>query len=196
MCNAVDNLVLDSVMPGYDVVIAEHQLVRADPVTAWQAARGLDLMTVRSPILTASMWLRGLPARLTGRATPVSPQLVISNGGLPGWLVLGETDRELVFGAVGRFWQPVIEWRKVSNADFVDFDDPGWGKIAANFTVTPYGRNALVSYECRTTTTDPLSQRQFLRYWWLIRPFVAHIMRATLRTIKANAEGTGLRRSQ
>jgi hypothetical protein len=37
-------------------------------------------------------------------------------------------------------------------------------------------------------TTDPDSQRRFLRYWWLIRPFVGHIMRATLKKVKANAE--------
>jgi hypothetical protein len=26
------------------------------------------------------------------------------------------------------------------------------------------------------------------RYWWLIRPFVAYILRAVLRTIRANVE--------
>jgi hypothetical protein len=30
-----------------------------------------------------------------------------SGGELPGWLLLGEQpDRELAFGAVGKFWQP------------------------------------------------------------------------------------------
>jgi hypothetical protein len=45
-------------------------------------------------------------------------------------------------------------------------------------------------------TTDPDSHRRFLRYWWLIRPFVAHIMRATLRQIKVNAEAAAAPRSQ
>lgn len=27
-----------------------------------------------------------------------------------------------------------------------------------------------------------------MRYWWLIRPFVGHILRATLRTIAADAQ--------
>jgi hypothetical protein len=53
----------------------------------------------------------------------------------------------------------------------------------------PYGEFAsLLTYECRTVTTDPGSRRRFLSYWWIIRPFVAHILRATLRQIKANAE--------
>ncbi|GAY13516.1 hypothetical protein [Mycobacterium sp. shizuoka-1] len=104
--------------------------------------------------------------------------------------MLGERDgAEIAFGAVGRFWQPVIEWRSVDPTTFRGFDEPGWGKIAANFSVRPYGPGAtLLSYECRTATTDPRSRRRFARYWWLIRPFVAHILRATLRQIKANAE--------
>ncbi len=71
-------------------------------------------------------------------------------------------------------------------ADFARFAERGWGKIAANFSVAPYGdSHTLLSYECRTATTDPVSHRRFVRYWWLVRPFVAHIMRAT---IKADAE--------
>lgn len=44
------------------------------------------------------------------------------------------------------------------------------------------------NYECRTVTTDPASRQKFMRYWTVIRPFVAHIFRATVRTIRDNAE--------
>lgn len=185
-----DALLIDSVMPSYDAVIAEHILVAADPATAFTAARTLDLLTVRSPLLDLSMWLRGLPARLSGKSAPDMPELVIGeNMGLPGWTFLGERpNREIAFGAVGKFWQPTIEWRDVAAADFGAFDEPGWGKIAANFSVLPYGAAAaLVTYECRTLTTDPNSRRLFLRYWRLIRPFVGHVLRATLRQINADA---------
>jgi hypothetical protein len=124
---------------------------------------------------------------------------VIADGtGLPGWLLLGERiGREIAFGAVGKFWQPVIEWRDVPLADFASFTEPGWGKIAANFSVLPYGQSStLLSYECRTITTDLESRRQFLRYWWLIRPFVRHIMRATLKKIRADAEAAAELRRQ
>ncbi len=74
-------------------------------------------------------------------------------------------------------------------AEFPGFDEPGWGRMAANFSVLPYGeRGCLLSYECRTGTTDTLSSTRFRRYWRLIRPFVGHIMRATLAQIKRNAE--------
>ena len=182
---------LESAMPTYDVSIAEHIVVHADPATTFAAARELDLLTVHSPLLDLSMWLRGLPARVarTGSSVATTSLVIGQDMGLPGWTFLGEQrNREVAFGAVGKFWQPTIEWRDVTAADFPGFREPGWGKIAANFSVLPYGASAtLLSYECRTTTTDPVSLQHFLRYWWLIRPFVGHIMRATLRQIDANA---------
>lgn len=189
-----EGMIIESVMPRYDVVIAEHQVVDADAATTYDAARGLDLLTVHTPLLDAAMWVRQVPSRLAGRPATALPRLVVGEGvGMPGWLVLGErVGREIAFGAVGRFWKPVIEWRDVEAGDFAGFNEPGWGKIAANFSVTPYGSNkTLLSYECRTATTDSESHRLFARYWWLIRPFVAHILRATLRQIKTNAEATG-----
>lgn len=185
-----DALLIDAAMPTYDAVIAEHIVVSADPATTFAAARELDLLTVHSPLLDVSMWLRGLPSRLTGKAVARVPELVIGEGvGLPGWAFLGQRlNREIAFGAVGKFWRPTIEWRDVGVADFREFDEPGWGKIVANFSVLPYGVSAtLMTFECRTLTTDADSRRRFLRYWRLVRPFVGHILRATLRQIAANA---------
>ncbi|MFI5054750.1 MAG: hypothetical protein ACHQDE_10340, partial [Acidimicrobiia bacterium] len=73
---------------------------------------------------------------------------------------------------------------------FAAFAEPGWGKIAADFSVVAHGERAtLLTYECRTATTDPESHRRFMRYWWIVRPFVGHIFRATLATIREQAEG-------
>ncbi len=189
------HLLIESLMPTFDAVISEHLVVRADPATTFRAAEGLDLLTVRTPLVVVPMWIRGLPARWSGQAAPPPPRLVIGEGpAMPGWLLLGTTPgREIAFGAVGKFWQPVIEWRDVAQPEFRRFAEPGWGKIAANFSVAQYGENTLLSYECRTVTTDPESRQRFLRYWWLIRPFVSHIMRATLAKVKADAEATSAR---
>ena len=187
----MERMLIESATLAFDAVIAEHVVVAADPARTFEAAKALDLLTVRTPLLAASMWIRALPARLFGKEAPALPRLVIGEGvGLPGWLLLGERPgREIAFGAVGRFWKPVIEWRAVPLTEFPTFAEPGWGKIAANFSVLPYGADStLLSYECRTVTTDSESRRNFLRYWWLIRPFVGHIMRATLKQIKSNAE--------
>jgi hypothetical protein len=136
------------------------------------------------------MWIRGLPARWLRKTTSPPTRLLLAEGtGLPGWLLLGERPDPR-----NRLWRSRqvlathIEWRDVPQAEFGDFTEPGWGKIAANFSVVPYGENTLLGYECRTVTTDLESRRRFRRYWWLIRPFVGHIMRATLAKVKADAE--------
>ncbi len=188
---SVKPMIIDERMPVFDVMIAEHLVVDADPGATWQAAHELDFMGVHTPLMDASMWLRGLPARLRGQQQPPPAHLRLAeDGGLPGWLSLGEREGdEIAFGAIGVFWQPSISWRDVPLADFAGFAEPGYGKIACNLTVRDYGvGRTLLSYECRVATTDAGSRRKFARYWWLIRPFVAHIMRATVASIGADAQ--------
>jgi hypothetical protein len=198
-------LLIDTLMPTADAAIAVHEVVAADPEAAWRAAMDLDFLTVHTPLMDAAFWVRGAPAMVSGwwhgtPPPPPPPQMRLGDsmrgGGIEGWEVLGEhPGRETVFGAIGRFWTPQIEWRAPDPDGFASFDEPGWGKIACNFSVRPYGASrTLLTYEVRTVTTDAESRRTFLRYWWLIRPFVAHIMRASLRTIAepfAPREGEG-----
>jgi hypothetical protein len=184
-------LLVDAFMASFDTSIAEHLIVRRDPSATFNAARELDFLSVHTPLLDIAMWARGLPARIRGQAAEPPPRLVLSQGDpLPGWLLLGERpNRELAFGAVGKFWQPNIEWRDLAVDQFATFTEPGWGKLVADFSVLPYGTRAtLLTYECRTVTTDPAPRQKFMRYWTVIRPFVAHIFRATVRTIRDNAE--------
>lgn len=183
-------MIIDEQLPVYDVVLIEHLVVPADQSTTLNAAADLDFLTVSDPLLNGAMWLRGLPDRIRHRVQPPLPEMIVGQGvGLPGWLLLGErAGSEVAFGAVGKFWQTSIEWRDVALDEFAAFAETGWGKIACNFAVRPYGDGTtLLTYECRTATTDAVSRRKFGRYWWLTRPFVGHIMRATLATIAANA---------
>lgn len=183
---------LDSYLPVYDIVITEHLVVGADTKDVYRAAKEVDFLKVRSPLLTAAMFVRMLPARLRGHPPEVPPEFRVAadSFGLPGWLLLGKVaDREVAFGAIGRFWTAEIEWRDVPVEQFETFHEPGWGKIGCHFLVRTDGPGrSVLTYECRTGTTDSQARRKMARYWWLIRPFVGHIMRATLRTIAANAE--------
>jgi hypothetical protein len=189
-------LIIEQSLPRADVEIAEHRIVDASPDRTFSAARSLDFLTVRTPLLNASMWLRGLPARAKGEPEPEIASMRLSDAfdtghmELPGWLILGEEPgKEVAFGAVGRFWKPDIEWRDVPVEQFPAFEEPGWGKIAAGFSVLPYGSHrSVLTYACRVTTTDAGSRRRFARYWRLISPFVGHIFRATLTTIARDAE--------
>jgi hypothetical protein len=185
---------LDRFLPVYDVVSTEHLVIGADTDHIYRATKDLDFLTVRSPLLVASMFVRGLPMRLRGHApkTPLELHLTGDDPGLPGWLHLGDIPgREVTFGAIGKFWKADIEWKDVRREQFQTFGEPGWGKIACHFLVRADGPNRTVlSYECRTATTDPDARRLMARYWPLIRPFASHIMRATLRTISVKAAGT------
>jgi len=181
---------LDDALPAFDVLITESVVVDADPAATYEAVRALDFLSVRTPLLAISFWIRGLPQRVRGTSS-TPPRLVLAEGDpLPGWLVLGEERGvELAFGAVGKFWKCAIEWRDVDRADFTAFAEPGYGKIACDLRVRPCGdEHTLLTYECRTATTSPDARERFARYWWLIRPFVGHIMRATLTTIRRDVE--------
>jgi hypothetical protein len=183
---------LDQALPVYDVALTEHLVVEAGVDRLYATARDFDFMTVRAPLVSVLMTARALPGRLRRNApeAPTRLRLASDLGALPGWLVLGQDPaHELAFGAVGRFWTANLQWHQVPVEDFAGFDEPGWGKIGCHLLVRPDGpTRSLLTYECRTATTDPASRRAMARYWWAIRPFVGYILRATLRTIARDAE--------
>lgn len=183
---------LDKHLPVYDMAVTEHLVVAAEAAVTYRAVRELDFLTVRSPLLLAAMAVRGLPDRLRGRApaAPAHLRLTGDDPGLAGWLSLGvDPGHAVAFGAVGTFWTPQIVWHDLRHGDYRDFDEPGWGKIACQIRVHPDGPDrTVVTYECRTGTTDPVSRQSMARYWWLIRPFVSHILRATLKQVRDDAE--------
>jgi hypothetical protein len=184
--------VIDAQLSVYDVVLTEHVVVDAPPDVVFAAAKNFDFATTQAPLVTALMTLRAVPSRLAGRPVPTPQTLLLAKdpSALPGWVLLGEAEgREVAFGAIGTFWKADIKWLDVPADQFADFADPGWGKIACHLLVRPDGPGrSVLSYECRTATTDLASQAQMSRYWWLIRPFVAYILRAVVRTIKTNVE--------
>ena len=193
-------MLIDRYLPRFDVTLVEHLVVDADLATTWAALQDLDLMQVHTPLMDAAFAVRELPERIAARAgrarppSPPPPELKLSGDGpgLEGWLSLGDDPpREVAFGAIGRFWQPDIDWYDVSAMTpeaFGAFDEPGWGRLAANFSLRHYGDpRTLVSYEARTTTPDAASARRFGRYWMLVRPFVGHIMRAALSALGEDA---------
>lgn len=199
-------LLLDRYLPRFDVTVHEHAVVDADPVTTWRALQELDLMQVHTPLLDAAMYARGLPATLASRlgrrpAPPAPPPRLRLVGedasALPGWLSLGTVPgHEAAFGAVGRFWRPDIEWYDVEGMtpdQFAAFATPGWGRIASGLSLRPYGRSrTLVTYEARTAVSDPASARRFATYWVVVRPFAAHVLRATLEALRQKATASAL----
>lgn len=197
-------MLIDEVLPRCDEAESRAVLVNADPATVYGIARNLDLREVRTPLVTTAFAVRGAPERLARRwrrqppPAPPGPMRLadIGRGDAPpelgSWLVLGERPgEELVFGAVGRFWTPRIEWVTVDRAGYRDFIAPGYARIAANFAVVPAdARRAVLIYEVRVAATDIGAAMKSRAYWRLVHPFVGHIMAATLNTIRDVAERT------
>ncbi|PXY36975.1 hypothetical protein BA062_14000 [Prauserella flavalba] len=172
---------------------AQHLIVNTDTAKAYRAVRELDFTDIRGPIVGAAMWVRGLPERWHNRkhGPPREPTRMTLDDMEHGsdWVILGETSgSEIAAGVAGRFWKPVVQWHHVDASEFADFDEPGFGKIVMSFSVRPYGIGSLVSYDIRVSINDTMSTAAFAVYWKTVSPFVAAIQRATLRTIKANAE--------
>lgn len=189
-------MLIDDYLPEYDVTAVRHTVVEADPETTYRAAMTANLLDL-GPIVRTLGWLRIAPTavieRTRGRRSePLPDRLTFRDiGDSDEWVRLAEEPgEEFVFGAVGKFWQPAIEWRAVDPEEFADFDEPGYGKIAAALSVRPYGDGrTLLSYEARTTTTDADSRRRFRRYWRLIGPFAGYLMGKALERMAADAEG-------
>lgn len=190
-------MLIDQFAPRYDFVRTSHQLVDADPEATYRAVRDLDFTEVHGSVVDLSIWARGIPERMRARrhGPPRVPTRLTLGDLAAGseWVILGEQPGiELVFGAVGRFWKPVIEWRTIEPRDFADFAEHGWGKIACSLSTIPYGRNrTLLTYDVRTILDDPRTWVSFRRYWRVIAPFVGAIERATLRTIASAAQQGG-----
>jgi len=187
-------MLIDRYLPDYDVTLDCETRVDASLEETYRAIRSADL---RDPVISALFALRELPMRLARRlsgepAPPAPPKITfgtITQQG-PGWTVLAEEPgRELVIGSVGRFWEKDYGSRPVTADEFVSFHEPGYGKLAIGFSLRPDLRGGtLLRYEARTATTDATAYRKFHRYWALIRPGVALVMRSALHRIKLEAE--------
>ncbi|EKX68457.1 hypothetical protein Sipo8835_11030 [Streptomyces ipomoeae] len=200
-------LLLDRALPDFRFTRLECATVAAGPPQTYRTARDLDLLSIHSPLFDLVARARGLPDRLRGN--PASPPASMRLADLfdtvtegrhdqeqreyeqeQPWVGLGEDPgRELVFGAVGKAWQPSIQWRRIEPGEFPEFAEPGWAKIAAALVVHPYGtRRSLLTYEARTACTDPVATRRFARYWTVVSPDVGIVMRAALHAIRTTAE--------
>ena len=178
---------LDELMPEPEHFELHDIWVAAPPAETYRSLLQISGREIR--LLGPLMALRKLPALLTGKAirgdsnTPVIAALVQA-----GFIQLAEqTDREIVFGVVGRFWKLTqnAPLRTVRNRDdFTAFAKPGYAKAATSFLVRAEGSGSRVITETRIRTTDPASARSFRRYWRVVRPGSGLIRRSWLAALR------------
>jgi hypothetical protein len=180
---------LDHLLPRFDVRQVHEAWVPAPADVVYSAVKQLTGREVR--VLMPLEFLRWLPGFLTGRRPfrpdPSAPLLA---GFTSGVVPLGERPgREVVAGAVGRFWRIVgneaaaVETR----ADFVAFSEPGYAKAAVAFTVSSELAGTRVTTETRVVGTSPEATRLLHRYWLVIRPGSDAIRRSWLAAIRRRA---------
>lgn len=178
---------LDELLPSPRLLETHHVDVAATPERVWSLLRHGDL--ARSPLVRAFFALRAVPERLRGKHEPTTLRLddLRSTPDRPGFsLLLEAPPHELVVGAIGQVWQPVIPFVHVPDAAiFRDFSEPNQVKVAWALRVLPLGeRAARVEIEVRVDATDNAAWYEFERYFRLIGPgshFIRRVMLAGLQ---------------
>jgi hypothetical protein len=194
-------MLLDELMPKYDVVERHQILVDAPPDTVFDALRKADL---GSGVMTSTLLkLRALPAILLGilqsprRAAPRSRGsrqrargIYLADLTRGGFSVVAERPpEELVIGLLGKFWTPRGGLReKVTAEDFHRGPPAGYALAGWNFTVAsrPDGLVTLATETRVLCASDALAQ--FRAYWLVVRTGSGLIRRSMLRAIRREAE--------
>ncbi|MGB6424468.1 MAG: hypothetical protein WBF18_04250 [Solirubrobacterales bacterium] len=183
-------MLIDELLPAYDVSDSVATTVEADRQTTWEALLGVDLIEVGrlKPLIGALGAARMLPELavhlLHGERPPQAPDrmtLLDTTEALAdegGWVLLAERPgEEIALGLVGRFWRPVIEYATVEPEEFDAFDEPGWAKTVYALSARALGpASTLLEGTMRTATTDEHARRWFRRYWTFGVGSGAHVL--------------------
>ena len=184
-------MLLKRLVPEYHYGEVHSTRLFAPPERALAAVRSVTLGEM--PVVRLLFAVRSLPALVagkrglpTGTAEPLYEQMLDF-----GFVLLAEDPgRELVFGGIGQIFRASGGSRPVfRNADgFRAFGEPGYAKVAMNFSAEVRAGGTELRTETRVLATDAASRRRFGRYWRLIRPGSALTRRTWLGAAKRRAQ--------
>jgi hypothetical protein len=174
-------MLLDELLPGFDVNEVHTRELSGEPAAVLAAARAVTPGEIR--FMGALLSLRSLPGRIRRTAVETRPEEPFIEQALRlGFVLLGERADEVVVGAIGRFWSPAgnrpLRFR--DRGEFLAFEKPGYAKALMNIAVRPQGSGTLLSTETRIASTDPAARRRFRAYWMLVGPWSGLIRREWL----------------
>jgi hypothetical protein len=194
-------MLLDELMPHYDVVERHCIRVHAPPATVYAAIRTADLAGgLLTRVLLAS---RALPAVLLAiahspreavaewRAGRASREVTLAAFERAGFrVVVDRPPEELVIGLLGRFWTPRGTLCSEIGVETFRIGPPaGYALAGWNFSIRSLSEG---HSELRTETRvwcAPDAWRKFRLYWLIVRPGSGLIRQAMLRAICREAEG-------
>jgi hypothetical protein len=198
-------VLLDDLMPTYDVVERHRIFVRAAPAHVFEAIRTANLGD--GPLTSVLLAVRAIPAGVLAfvrspraaaaewrdRRSRRGRGIYLADFERAGFKVVAQrSPDELVIGLLGKFWTPRGGiCPDVTVAHFWSGPPPGFALAGWNFTVVS-GADDVV--ELRTETRvrcAPDARVRFRAYWLLVRPGSGLIRRAMLRAIRREAEASG-----
>lgn len=184
---------MDEYAAKYDCSEFHKITINAPTEEVYAAARQLDLSSSRE--IRILFFLRGVFARLNFRSRiPPSKVLGLTLQDLmekTGFLLLEERPpREIIIGAIGKFWNPKGGLVKgLSPDEFKAFNQGGYVKTVWNFKVAGLtDGNTLLSTETRNECLGKKAKVFFRLYWIIIRPLSSASRRAMLRQISTQAK--------
>ncbi len=195
-------MLLDELMPVYDVVERHRIIVHATPEIVFDAIRAANLG--RGPLTRTLLTVRAVPAAVIAflrspraaraewraRRSGRRRGLRLADFERTGFRVVAERrPAELVIGLLGRFWTPRGGLHpEVTRAHFSAVPPQGFALAGWNFSVIPCGDGVV---ELRTGTRVWCAhdaRMKFRAYWFVVRPGSGLIRRAMLRAIRLQAE--------
>jgi len=170
---------IQSQLPNPRHVEIHRIFVKAKPDVAWQAARHFDASTI--PWVRLLFDIRSVPDLVRGCVPDQEDKRLgvdqVSQSG-EGFMVVHETPgREVVVGAVGKFWHLNIPFAEIEPEEFRAFNKPGWGKLAWAIAVESFAEGSTISFELRTTATDEESWKALNRYYTYVIGIGSHPIR-------------------
>jgi hypothetical protein len=191
-------MLLEDLMPVYDVVERHHTTVRAAPATVFAAIKSFDLS--ESLLTRLLLFVRAVPGWLVAVVKSPSAavmelrarraELRLADMERAGFKVVAEdAPRELVIGVLGKFWNVRGDrCPEVTAASFAAGPPRSYALAGWNFTVEANGNGGSeLRTETRVWCADDV-RLKFRVYWLVIRPGSGLIRHEILRAIRRNAE--------
>jgi hypothetical protein len=178
---------LDAALPKYGWREHHESRVAQPPDRVREALLSLRIADLRLTALLVAV--RTLPSLVTRRRVlrPTGAPLLEELTAV-GFVVLADTDRELVLGVVGKFWGlRATPLRLAGPQAFREFSQPGYAKAVWNFRFEAVAGETLLATETRIQATDRSAERSFGRYWRIIQPGSGLIRRDLLAAVKRRA---------
>lgn len=188
-------MLLDGYLRHFDVVERHETVVDASREATCQAARESDFVRALMPVARFVLEQRDVPTAIRELAQrvehlPPDATFTLADATARTFVLLGERrGRAFAIGAIGKLWKPNVTFLPLDATEFREFREPKYTKLAIAFWVEAFGRDkSVLRFEARAAGTDDSARTHFLRWYRVVRPYAALLMRRALANMKAEAE--------